>query len=118
MELAWLLPKVPSWKFVHLPADPSYPMKAPVHLFYWDTIEVLQHILKSPLVQDYLHFALMRIFKAADKMMRIYESWLSSDRAWDMQVHQTFPFQINSSNYYSEQITSGCDDYWYDSVLG
>lgn len=95
MELAWLLPKVPSWKFVHLPADPSYPMKAPVHLFYRDAIEVLEHILKSPLVQDYLRFEPLRIFKTADKIMRVYESWLSSDRAWDMQVRRTFSFLAN-----------------------
>ena len=98
IDTAWLLPPVPPWKYVQIPTDPLYPAKAPFYLHYRDAVEVLEHMLKSPLVRDYLHFEPLRIFKTADKTMRVYESWLSSNRAWDMQVCQTLHYLPNSSN--------------------
>ncbi|KAJ3818244.1 hypothetical protein F5880DRAFT_1491700 [Lentinula raphanica] len=80
-----LLPTVARWKSKRLIMDPSYPTKKPVHLFYRDAIEVLQDILKSPLVQDFLSFTPLQIFETAAKLSRVYDSWLSSERAWRLQ---------------------------------
>ncbi|KAJ3834116.1 hypothetical protein F5878DRAFT_545408 [Lentinula raphanica] len=80
-----LLPPVARWKSKKLIVDPSYPTKKPVHLFYRDAIEVLQDILKSPLVQDYLSFTPLQIFETAAKLTKVYDSWLSGERAWRLQ---------------------------------
>ncbi|KAJ3764636.1 hypothetical protein FB446DRAFT_656269 [Lentinula raphanica] len=85
-----LLPTVARWKSKRLIMDPSYPTKKPVHLFYRDAIEVLQDILKSPLVQDFLSFTPLQIFETAAKLSRVYDSWLSSERAWRLQVYYFF----------------------------
>jgi len=43
-------------------------------------------LMQNPLLADHLEFTPFRVFKAADKTMRIYTEWLSGDAAWSMQV--------------------------------
>lgn len=82
-----LLPAIPQWKYQAIPTHPRYPSKNPLFLYYRDPIECLQHIMRNPLVQDSLNFTPLQIFDTAAKTMRVYESWLSGDRAWTMQVN-------------------------------
>ncbi|KAJ3751645.1 hypothetical protein EV360DRAFT_76046 [Lentinula raphanica] len=80
------LPPVARWKSKKMVVDPAYPTKKPLYLFYRDAIEVLQDIFKSPLVQDSLAFTPLRIFETAAKLNRVYDSWLSGERAWRLQA--------------------------------
>ncbi|KAJ3834635.1 hypothetical protein F5878DRAFT_544520, partial [Lentinula raphanica] len=80
-----LLPPLARWKSKKMIFDPSYPTKKPAYLFYRDAVEVLQDILKSPLIQDYLSFTPLQIFEIAAKLNRVYDSWLSGERAWRLQ---------------------------------
>ncbi|KAE9383333.1 hypothetical protein BT96DRAFT_844117 [Gymnopus androsaceus JB14] len=80
-----LLPAVPQWKYRVIPAQPGFPSKNPLVLYYRDAVECLQHILRNPLIQDSLKFTPLQIFNTAAKTMRVYESWLSGNRAWSMQ---------------------------------
>ncbi|KAF8824095.1 hypothetical protein HHX47_DHR9000263 [Lentinula edodes] len=85
-DLADLLPPVASWKSRNMKTLPLYSSKTPLVLYYRDAIEVLQDLMKSPLICDSLHFTPMQIFEDSRKLVRVYDSWLSGDRAWKMQV--------------------------------
>jgi hypothetical protein len=37
-------------------------------------------------MKDYLHFTPLRVFKTAERLMRIYSEWRTGDIAWKMQV--------------------------------
>ncbi|KAJ3888382.1 hypothetical protein GG344DRAFT_53732 [Lentinula edodes] len=84
-DLADLLPPVASWKSRNMKTLPLYSSKTPLVLYYRDAIEVLQDLMKSPLICDSLHFTPMQIFEDSRKLVRVYDSWLSGDRAWKMQ---------------------------------
>lgn len=43
-------------------------------------------LMQNPLLADHLEFTPFRIFKTAEKAMRVYTEWLSGDAAWAMQV--------------------------------
>lgn len=66
--------------------ETAYPTKHPVRLFYRDPIECIQSLLHSPLVKDYIHFTPLRIFETAEKLVRVYNNWLTGDAAWRIQV--------------------------------
>ncbi|KAJ3990688.1 hypothetical protein F5050DRAFT_1538775, partial [Lentinula boryana] len=80
-----LLPPLARWKSQKLVVNPRYPTKKPVVLFFRDAMEVLQDLLKSPLIDDHISFTPVQIFQTAAKLTRVYESWLSGDRAWKLQ---------------------------------
>ncbi|KAJ3847453.1 hypothetical protein EV368DRAFT_28879, partial [Lentinula lateritia] len=84
-DLVDLLPPVASWKSRNMKTLPLYSSKTPLVLYYRDAIEVLQDLMKSPLICDSLHFTPMQIFKDSRKLVRVYNSWLSGDKAWKMQ---------------------------------
>ncbi|KAJ3904129.1 hypothetical protein F5879DRAFT_1010080 [Lentinula edodes] len=84
-DLADLLPPVASWKSRNMKTLPLYSSKTPLVLYYRDAIEVLQDLMKSPLICDSLHFTPMQIFEDSRKLVRVYDSWLSGDRTWKMQ---------------------------------
>ncbi|KAF9016394.1 hypothetical protein BDP27DRAFT_1440698 [Rhodocollybia butyracea] len=84
-ERADLLPEVPRWKYRTIKTLPLYPSKVPLVLYYRDAVECLQDLMKSPLIQDSLSFTPLQIFKTSEKVVQIFESWLSGDRAWNMQ---------------------------------
>ena len=77
-----------------IPNNPRYPTKKPLVLFYRDALEVLQDILKNPLVMDHLKFTPIQVFQSASGVLRLYEEWLSWDRAWNMQVCQTLSCEL------------------------
>ncbi|KAJ4484164.1 hypothetical protein C8J55DRAFT_426296 [Lentinula edodes] len=64
---------------------PLYPSRTPVVLYYRNAVEVLQDLMKSPLICDSLNFAPLQIFEDSRKLVRVYDSWLSGNRAWQMQ---------------------------------
>ncbi|KAJ3913268.1 hypothetical protein F5877DRAFT_52655 [Lentinula edodes] len=84
-DLTDLLPAVPCWKSKTMKTLPLYPSRTPVVLYYRDAVEVLQDLMKSPLICDALNFSPLQIFEDSRKLVRVYDSWLSGARAWKMQ---------------------------------
>jgi|SRR5882762_555844 len=81
---AEMLPAGPQWKCTPWPT--TYPTKIPLKLFHRDSLECIQSILQSPLMKDSIHLTPLRIFKTAEKVMRVYSQWMTGNVAWDMQV--------------------------------
>jgi Plavaka transposase len=81
---AELLPAGPKWSCT--PWSTVYPTKTPVHLFHRDSLECIQSILHSPHIVDHVHYSPLRVFKTAEKLVRVYSEWRTGDVAWDMQV--------------------------------
>ena len=79
-----MLPAGPSWKCK--PWTTSHPTKSPLQLFYRDPIECIQSLLNSPLSADEFEFAPYKLYKTAERSIRVYSEWLSGDVAWSMQV--------------------------------
>jgi hypothetical protein len=82
--LAEMLPPGPQWKCQ--PWETVYPTKIPVKLYYRDAIECLESLFGNPLFADALQFAPFRLFKTAQKLVRVYNEWMSGNVAWEMQV--------------------------------
>ncbi|KAH7879129.1 uncharacterized protein C8R40DRAFT_1158970 [Lentinula edodes] len=110
-DLVDMLPPVPRWKFRKIDTLPLYPSKSPLVLYHRDALEVLQDLLKSPLIKDSLSFTPLQIFATSEKAMRIYDSWLSGTRAWDMQMQlpegATLLSTILSSNKTNISVITG-----------
>lgn len=79
-----MLPAGPSWKCK--PWTTSHPTKSPLQLFYRDPIECIKSLLNSPLSADNIEFTPYKLYKTAEKSIRVYSEWLSGDAAWSMQV--------------------------------
>ncbi|KAJ6631893.1 hypothetical protein B0H10DRAFT_1937642 [Mycena sp. CBHHK59/15] len=84
-----ILPRGPLWKAK--PWNTSFPTKKPLTLFHCDPLESLESLLQNPLMKDFIHFTLFRLYTTADKMMRVYTEWLSGDAAWKMQFIEKNP---------------------------
>ncbi|KAJ3847914.1 hypothetical protein EV368DRAFT_87181 [Lentinula lateritia] len=84
-DLTDLLPAVPCWKSKTMKTLLLYPSRTPIVLYYRDAVEVLQDLMKSPLICDALNFSPLQIFEDSRKLVRVYDSWLSGTRAWEMQ---------------------------------
>ncbi|KAH7918561.1 hypothetical protein BV22DRAFT_1024408 [Leucogyrophana mollusca] len=78
-----ILPAGPRWKFQDLTSE--YPTKRPLCIFYRDPIECLQAILSHPPFAKHIGFVPRKVFGCAARLSRVYSSWLSGDRAWDLQ---------------------------------
>jgi hypothetical protein len=81
---AELLPRGPIWKCKPWPV--THPTKSPVQLFYRDPIECIISLLNSPLSANDIEFTPYRVFRTAEKLVRVYSEWMSGNVAWDMQV--------------------------------
>lgn len=62
------------------------PTKSSVRLFYRDTVECLEALFQHPLFHDKLDFVPRRVYRTAERLVRVYSEWMTSDGAWDMQV--------------------------------
>ena len=98
---AELLPRGPQWKCKPWPT--SHPTKRPVNLYFRDGIECLSSLFGSPLVADHLQCSPFRVFKTAEKLVRVYGEWMSGNAAWDMQVRLTITI---SSSYLADIVKS------------
>ena len=81
---AEMLPPGPKWQCT--PWTTTYPTKVPLKLFHRDPVDCIQSILHSPLMKDSIHLSPLRVFKTAEKIMRVYGQWMTGDVAWAMQV--------------------------------
>lgn len=86
-----ILPKGPEWKCKLMKT--VYPTKHAIRLFYRDPLDCIQSLFESPLIKDHIRFAPLRIFKTAEKLVRVYNEWLTGDVAWRMQVRFSHSMQ-------------------------
>ncbi|KIJ63925.1 hypothetical protein HYDPIDRAFT_168314 [Hydnomerulius pinastri MD-312] len=82
---AWAetLPPGPVWLCETL--QPEGPTKQAIRLFYRPVLNCLQALLSHPLLASHISFVPWRVWTSAAKMCRIYDEWLSGDRAWNIQ---------------------------------
>ncbi|KAF8212909.1 hypothetical protein K438DRAFT_1751323 [Mycena galopus ATCC 62051] len=76
------LPPGPQWKCEVIRYD-LYPTKAPLVLYYRDPLECVQFLLQNPLIHEYLELVPTQKFRNGQQ---IYNEWITSDGAWEMQV--------------------------------
>ena len=88
-----MLPAGPLWKCTL--SRTVYPTKHPINLFYRDAIECVQSLMNNPLLKEALQFEPLRVFKTAEKLMRIYSEWQTGNVAWKMQVSNHLSISIN-----------------------
>lgn len=79
-----ILPPGPQWKYK--PLETNQPTKKPVKLFYRDGVECLESLFNNPLVASSIDLSPFRLFKSAEKLVRVFSEWMSGDTAWEMQV--------------------------------
>jgi len=79
-----MLPSGPAWKCV--PVDAVYPTKNKPLLYFRDSVECVQSIMRSPLILDNMDLGPFALFEMAEKIMWIYTEWLSGNAAKVMQV--------------------------------
>ena len=81
---AEVLPSGPKWVCETL--QPEYPVKQPLRLFYRNPIDCLQALLSHPLFASHISFVPRKVWTCAARVCRVYDEWLSGDRAWNIQV--------------------------------
>lgn len=81
---AEILPSGPRWLCEPMEAD--YPVKKPIRLFYRNAVDCLQTLLSHPHFEPHISFVPRKVWTSAAKICRIYDEWLSGDRAWRIQV--------------------------------
>lgn len=81
---AELLPSGPAWLCEEL--QPEGPCKQSAKLFYRQPLECLQSLLSHPLLAPHIDFVPRKVWTSAARICRIYDEWLTGDRAWNIQV--------------------------------
>ncbi|KAF8415527.1 hypothetical protein L210DRAFT_3616586 [Boletus edulis BED1] len=77
------LPSGPRWSYRTLSLD--HETKDPVCLYYRDALDCVKLLFNHPLFADKMEFAPYRQFTSAERDVRIYTEWMSSDSAWELQ---------------------------------
>ncbi|KAF7981980.1 hypothetical protein HWV62_30801 [Athelia sp. TMB] len=77
------LPAGPQWTCQPWPV--KSPTKRPVNLFYRDSIKCVRSLFGNPLFADNMYYTPYREFKTAEKLVRVYNEWMSGNVAWNMQ---------------------------------
>ncbi|KAF8130961.1 hypothetical protein EV363DRAFT_1398782 [Boletus edulis] len=80
---AELLPSGPRWKFEVVPT--THPTKQPVHLYYRDALKCIELLFNHPFFTDKMDFTPFQLFTTAERVVRVYTEWMSSNSAWEMQ---------------------------------
>ncbi|KAI6014163.1 hypothetical protein BKA83DRAFT_4062537 [Pisolithus microcarpus] len=78
------LPKGPCWKVRVVPT--RHPTTNPVQLYWRDSLECIEALFNHPFYAGKMDYSPFRVFTAAERVMRVYSEWMSSDGAWDLQT--------------------------------
>ncbi|KIK25455.1 hypothetical protein PISMIDRAFT_36003, partial [Pisolithus microcarpus 441] len=78
------LPKGPCWKVRVVPTHHLTPN--PVQLYWRDSLECIEALFNHPFYAGKMDYSPFRVFTAAERVMRVYSEWMSSDGAWDLQM--------------------------------
>ncbi|KAF8425368.1 hypothetical protein L210DRAFT_3421346 [Boletus edulis BED1] len=84
---AEILPSRPVWKFKVVPT--THPTKQPVHLYYRDSLDCIESLFNNPIFAGEMDFSPYRLFTTAERIVRVYTEWMSSDAAWELQSQIT-----------------------------
>jgi hypothetical protein len=76
---------VPQWKSQEIIFS-GHPTKMPMMLYYRDSLECVEHLFANPLFSGRIDFQPRKVYKNAEKLVRVYSEWMTSDGAWEMQV--------------------------------
>ncbi|KAJ7205310.1 hypothetical protein GGX14DRAFT_569060 [Mycena pura] len=77
-----ILPSGPKWKSRKISFD-GFPTKKPLVLFYRDSLECLQFLLRNPALKDHINLKPTKLFRNGK---RLHKEWINSDGAWQMQT--------------------------------
>ncbi|KAI5987694.1 hypothetical protein EDD15DRAFT_2389474 [Pisolithus albus] len=80
---AELLPSGLQWKFQIIPT--THPTREPVQLYFRDALDCVEALFNHPFFADKMDFTPFRLFTTAERLVRVFTEWMSSDGAWDMQ---------------------------------
>ncbi|KAI6034749.1 hypothetical protein BKA83DRAFT_4043508 [Pisolithus microcarpus] len=78
------LPKGPCWKVRVVPT--RHPTTNPVQLYWRDSLECIEALFNHPFYAGKMDYSPFHVFTAAERVMRVYSEWMSSDGAWDLQT--------------------------------
>lgn len=81
--LVEILPSGPQWQYRVLHTKPT---KSPVRLFYRDAVQCLEALFGHPLFHDKMDLTPRRVYRTAERLVRVYTEWMTGDVAWQMQV--------------------------------
>ncbi|KAH7905010.1 hypothetical protein BJ138DRAFT_1233543 [Hygrophoropsis aurantiaca] len=78
------LPSGPRWNFRIVAT--THPTTQPVHLYFRDSLDCIESLFNHPLFRDHMDFSPFRLYTTAERLIRVYTEWMSSDGAWEMQT--------------------------------
>ncbi|KAI6013393.1 hypothetical protein BKA83DRAFT_96544 [Pisolithus microcarpus] len=78
------LPKGLCWK-VHI-VPTRHPTTNPVQLYWHDSLKCIEALFNHLFYTGKMDYSPFRVFTAAERVMRVYSEWMSSDGAWDLQT--------------------------------
>ncbi|KAF8415444.1 hypothetical protein L210DRAFT_3431490 [Boletus edulis BED1] len=84
---AEILPSGPVWKFKVVPT--THPTKQPVHHYYHNSLDCIESLFNNPIFAGKMDFSPYRLFTTAERIVRVYTEWMSSDAAWELQSQIT-----------------------------
>ncbi|KAF8120747.1 hypothetical protein EV363DRAFT_1188133 [Boletus edulis] len=79
-----MLPSGPQWKYRIVSSD--HQTKDPVHLYYRDALECVKLLFNNPFFADKMEYVPYKLFTSAERDVRVYSEWMSSDGAWELQT--------------------------------
>lgn len=57
-----------------------------MHLYFRDALECVKLLFNNPFLADKMEYAPYKLFTSAERDVRVYTEWMSSDGAWELQV--------------------------------
>ncbi|KAI5993249.1 hypothetical protein EDD15DRAFT_2109817, partial [Pisolithus albus] len=81
---AEILPSGPRWNARVVPT--THPTKSPVTLYYRDSLDCVESLFNHPLFTQMMDYSPFRLFTTAERIVRVFTEWMSSDGAWDLQL--------------------------------
>ena len=116
------LPSGPQWTCRVISTD--HETKDPVCLYYCDALDCVKLLFNHPLFADKIEILPYWLFTSAERNMRVYTEWMSSDSTWELQVstgHRMLIFCNQPFNYrkrfplVAHYVVSSC--HWIKPIL-
>lgn len=57
-----------------------------MYLFYRDALDCVEYLFGNPLFTDQIDFSPVRLYRDAERTIRVYTEWMTGNTAWEMQV--------------------------------
>lgn len=66
-----------------------------MRLFYRDPVKCLEALFIHPLFHDKLDLVPRRVYRTAERLVRVYSEWMTGNAAWEMQVRPRLFFEFS-----------------------